>query len=427
MNNVKGTRDFYPEDMEIQNQIFDIWKKVARSYNYKEIEGPVLESEEIYRKSGEEIPEQTYQLEDKAQRKLVLRPELTPTIARMIQQRKDLPKPIKWFSIPRCFRYEAPQAGRSREFYQFNLDCLGSSSMTADAEVIATAIDIMLGFGLTEKDFYIRLSNRKILQSFITNLGVSNVKGVFRLIDKKDKLGNDVFVLSLKELGMDNQQVEKLQNFLNIQQLIKLKMYLSDTLGKQGIKELESLWKLLEQFDLTKYCKLDLSIMRGFDYYTSTIFEVFDSSKEFRAIAGGGRYDDLAGIPGVGYAMGDIVLQLFLEKKGKLKQQTQFAIYIIAIGEQTQQEAASLASELRKILRVETDVMEKSISKQFEYCSQQQFPYTIILGEDELKKKKFRLKDMKTGKEILKTREQLLRFFSKITDLAPAQKKPAGK
>lgn len=414
MNNVKGTRDFYPEDMNIQNQIFDIWKKIARSYNYKEMEGPILESEEIYKKSGDEIPEQTYQLEDKSKRRLVLRPELTPTIARMIQQRKDLPKPIKWFSIPRCFRYEAPQAGRSREFYQFNLDCLGSSSMAADAEVIATAVDIMRAFGLTEKDFYIRISNRKILQSFLLNLNISNVKGVFRLIDKKDKIGDDVFAFGLKELGLSNEQVEKLQNFLNIQQIIKLKMYLSDTLGKQGVEELETLWKCLQQKGLEKYCRLDVSIMRGFDYYTSTVFEVFDASKEFRAIAGGGRYDDLAGIPGVGYAMGDIALQLFLEKKGKLKLKELQKIYLIAIGEQAQLEATQLAAELRNILPVETDVMEKSLSKQFEYCNQQQFPFAIILGEDELKEGKFKLKDMKSGKEKLKTKEQLIKFFMKL-------------
>ncbi|HLC63698.1 MAG TPA: histidine--tRNA ligase [Candidatus Nanoarchaeia archaeon] len=415
MEKVKGTRDFYPEEMEIENYILDTWKKVAKNYNYKEIEGPILESAEIYKKSGQEIPEQTYQLQDKSGRQLVLRPELTPTIARMIQQRKDLSKPIKWFSLPRCFRYEAPQSGRQREFYQFNIDCLGSDSMLADAEILATLIDIMKSFGLTEKDFYIRISNRKVLQSLIESIGFLKIKELFRLIDKKDKLTEEAFLFSLKELGMTKDQIERLSSFLNINQIDKIQMYCKDLVGKQGYEELSSLLNYLEQMNISKYCKIDLSIMRGFDYYTSTVFELFDNEKKYRAIAGGGRYDDLAGIPGVGYGMGDIVLQLFLEEKLKLKKiKKQSSVYILCIDEEYYEKAFKLAQELREIIPVEMEIMKKSIGKQFEYCNQQSFPYVIIIGEDEIKKKKFKLKDMKTSKEKLMTQEQLEKFFTKL-------------
>ena len=413
----KGTRDFYPEEMEIENYILDTWKKVAKSYGYKEIEGPILESAEIYKKSGQEIPEQTYQLQDKSGRQLVLRPEMTPTIARMILSRKDLSKPIKWFCTPRCFRYESPQLGRQREFYQLNLDCLGSNDMQADAEIIATLIDIMKAFGLTEKDFYIRISNRKVLQSLIQSIGFPNQQEVLRLVDKKDKLTEETFLFSLKELGLSKDQIERLLSFLNISQIDKIQMYCKDLVGKQGYEELSSLLNCLEKMNLTKYIKIDLTIMRGFDYYTSTIFELFDTEKKFRALAGGGRYDDLAGIPGVGYGFGDVVLELFLEEKGKLekiRKEKQKAIYILYIDETYYPEAFRLAHDLRDIIPIDMNVMKKSVSKQFEYCNQQGYPYTIILGEDEIKKKKFKLKDMKTGKESLKTKEQLETFFKKL-------------
>ena len=415
METVKGTRDFYPEEMAIENYILNTWKSIALKYSYKEIEGPILESADIYKSSGQEIPEQTYRLTDKSGRELVLRPELTPTIARMIQQRKDLSRPIKWFSLPRCFRYEAPQLGRTREFYQLNIDCLGSESMLADAEVIATSIDIMKAFGLTEKDFYIRISNRKVLQSLIQQVSQSSTREIFRLIDKKDKLPEETFLFNLKELGLSKDQVERLLSFLAISQIDKIQMYCKDMLGRQGYEELSSLWKYLEQMSLLAYCRLDLTIMRGFDYYTSTVFEVFDSNKGFRAIAGGGRYDDLAGIPGVGYGMGDVVLQLFLESKGKLKKlPKQKTIYLLYIDEALYPKAYKLAQELREVINIEMDIMKKSIQKQFEYCNQQGFPYIILLGDDELKKQKFKLKDMQTGKERLMAKAGLIKFLTSL-------------
>jgi len=415
MERVKGTRDFYPEEMEVQNYLFSVWKKVAVSFGYKEMEGPILESEEIYRKSGEEIPQQTYSLIDKSGRKLVLRPELTPTLARMIQQRKDLSKPIKWFSMPRCFRYEAPQLGRLREFFQFNIDCLGSESMIADAEIIVTAVEIMKKFKLTEKDFYVRISNRKITQSFLNSLNIKNIQEVSRLIDKKDKIGQENFFLSLRGCGLEKDQVTKLYKFLAVKDIESLKEYCQDDLGKTGLEELSSLFDYLKKFNISKYCRLDLSIMRGFDYYTSTVFEVFDANGTYRAIAGGGRYNNLAGIPGVGYGMGDVVLELFLKSKNKLKvKNLEKKVYIIYIGDKALIQSVKAAEKLRKFCIVELDVMNKGLSKQLSYADQIKADYAILIGTDELKKKKLRLRDMKTGKETPLNLEQICKFLSKV-------------
>lgn len=415
MDKVKGTRDFYPEDMEVQNYIFSVWKNVAISFGYKEVEGPILETEEIYRKSGEEIPQQTYSLIDKSGRKLVLRPELTPTLARMIQERKDLSKPIKWFSIPRCFRYEAPQMGRSREFFQFNIDCLGSESMLADAEIILTSIQIMKNFKLSNKDFYIRISNRKVAESFLVSLGIKNIKEVSRLIDKKDKLSQETFFLSLRNCGLEKEQVTKLYKFLEVKDITQLNEFITDDLGKKGAEELASLFDYLKKFNALKYCKLDLSIMRGFDYYTSTIFEVFDANGTYRALAGGGRYDNLAGIPGIGYGMGDITLQLFLKEKNKLKIDKRKKVYIIYIGEKALIQGVKVAEKLRESIIVEMDIMNKGLSKQLSYADQIKADYVILIGTDELAKKKLRLRDMKTGKEQLLSLEQVCKILSKIS------------
>jgi len=411
MERVKGTRDWYPEDKAKQNYIFNVWTSVAKSFGYKEVEGPILESEELYKQSGEEIPEQTYQLTDKSGRKLVLRPELTPTIARMIQQKKELKKPIKWFSIPRCFRYESPQSGRLREFYQFNLDCLGFSNMKADAEIIATAIEIMKKFNLSKKDFYIRISNRKIISSFLKNINLSYQQEVSRLIDKKDKLSLNDFKSALKECNVNELQIKQILKFLDISSVDEIKKYVNDEQGSKGVEELSSLFYYLKKYNLSSYCKIDLSIMRGFDYYTSTIFEVFDSSKEFRAIAGGGRYD-VAGIPGIGYGMGDVVLELFLAKKKKLKQQEEKSkVYIITLDESSLKASYEIASKLREFTTVEADIMDKNLTKQLTYANEIGSEYSIIIGKDELNKKKFKLKEMKTGKEQLLTEEQIIKKF----------------
>ena len=384
--------DLYPEEKRIQNYLFNIFKTISLKYGYEEIEPPILESADIYKKSGQEIPQQMYTFKDKSSRLLALRPETTPSIARMIQN-KSLQLPIKWFSISRCFRYEREQTGRAREFDQFNLDIIGSSSMQADAETIKTLIEILKALKLTKKDFFIRISNRKLIEDLLKSINIKNIKEVSRIIDKKDKLSEKDFKLALKDLKLSNQQILQLQKILKISSLNKIKIQ------SQGLQELKELFSYLKSYKIQDYCRLDLSIMRGFDYYTSTVFEAFDSKKQFRAIAGGGRYDNLASFPGVGYGLGDKILTLVLESKNKLPSlKKQIDYYIAPVSKSIIPKAIQIAEKLRKNYTVEIDLLNRNLTKQIKYASLIT-PNLIIVGEKDLKNKKITLRNLKTGKE----------------------------
>ena len=384
--------DLYPEEKRIQNYLFNIFKTISLKYGYEEIEPPILESADIYKKSGQEIPQQMYTFKDKSSRLLALRPETTPSIARMIQN-KSLQLPIKWFSISRCFRYEREQTGRAREFDQFNLDIIGSSSMQADAETIKTLIEILKALKLTKKDFFIRISNRKLIEDLLKSINIKNIKEVSRIIDKKDKLSEKDFKLALKDLKLSNQQILQLQKILKISSLNKIKIQ------SQGLQELKEVFAYLKSYKIQDYCKLDLSIMRGFDYYTSTVFEAFDSKKQFRAIAGGGRYDNLASFPGVGYGLGDKILTLVLESKNKLPSlKKQIDYYIAPVSKSIIPKAIQIAEKLRKNYTVEIDLLNRNLTKQIRYASSIT-QNLIIVGEKDLKNKKITLRNLKTGKE----------------------------
>ncbi len=408
---MKGFKDYYPEEKRIQNYIFDKWKSIAEKYCFEEIDGPILEPVELYQKSGQEIPEQMYVLTDKSDRKLALRPELTPTVARMISQNPNIRKPLKWYSIGPFFRYEQPQFGRERQFFQFNMDILGARSMKADAEIITTAVKLMQSFGFTKKDFYIRISNRKLIQALLLELGIKqdSLKEIYRLIDKLCKISKKDFELTLKEKGLTQKQISSLLKLLEIKDLSKIKI------NNQGLDELKELFNYLKQYNILEFCRLDLSIMRGLDYYTSTVFEVFDSSRELRAIAGGGRYDELAkNCPGVGYAMGDVVLELFLKNKNKLPVlDRKIDFYIAAVNKNAEKESIKIAETLRKSYSVEIDLLERNLTKQLEYANSIKAEKVIILGPDEIKKKKLKIKDMKTGKEKLTTLKELIKGSNK--------------
>ncbi len=406
---VKGTRDFLPEQKFVQNWIFDNWKKVAEAYAFEDFDAPMLEPAELWQlKSGGEIPEQMYTLEDKNGRKLAIRPELTPSLARMMAANaRSLPKPIKLYSIARCWRYEQPQKGRLREFFQFNLDLLGISTMQADAEVIATAIRLMQSFGLDEKDFYIRLSNRKIINSILNCLNVENVKEVCRIIDKKDKISREEFEKELKDLNLNSAVIKKLGKALEAAKISELDKNLLDETGISGLKEISELIELLNFYGVEKFVRLDLAIARGFDYYTSTVFEVFDSSKKFRALAGGGRYNNLVSdfggeeLQGIGYGMGDVTLELFLREKGKIPNYDKGIDYFVAtIGEKPVGLAIKAAERLReKGFKVELEISGKKLSKQLEYANKIGAKKLIVIGEEEEKTKKFKIKDMLTRSE----------------------------
>lgn len=401
----KGTRDFYPEQKRIQNYIFKIWKKVAESYGYEEMDGPILESQELYQKSGQEIPEQMYTLTDKSGRKLALRPEFTPTIARMITQNPTLTKPIKWYSIPRCLRYESPQKGRAREFFQLNIDCLGTNNPQAYTEVLVTLIKIMQEFGI-ENEVTLRINNRKLMNSIFEYLKIKKQKELFNIIDKKNKLKPKDFKLALKDLKLTDRQIFDLLKFLSYKKPTDFNKYKLNSEGKQALEELKELFSLLKIHNIEKYCELDLAIVRGISYYTGLVFELTDKDMEFRAIAGGGVYENLIKdtskkeIPGIGYGMGDIILELLLKKLDKLpKLNKEIDYYIAPINEKLNSEAIKISEKLREKYKVEIDLMNRNLKKQLNYADSINAKKVIIIGEKDLKERKITIKDMLTGKE----------------------------
>ncbi|MDO8591264.1 MAG: ATP phosphoribosyltransferase regulatory subunit [bacterium] len=301
----KGVRDFYPEDMAVQNYIFDVWRKVSEQFGYQEYTASILEPAELYRqKSGDEIVnDQMYIFTDKGDREVALRPEMTPTLARMVAgKRKSLKFPLRWYSIPNLFRYERPQRGRKREHWQLNCDLLGTidnDPVNAEVEIISIAHKIMKEFGAKDEDFLIRVGNRTLIESKLEKIGLAreNYKSFFQLKDRKGKISKEEYENGMKSIGIS---IEKLSNEIeNLNDDSKL----IDSLGKAEIKNVT----------------FDTNIVRGFDYYTGMVFEVFDTNPENkRSLFGGGRYDNLLEmfgvepVPTVGFGMGDVTIKDFL-------------------------------------------------------------------------------------------------------------------
>lgn len=413
---VTGAKDYFPEDKIILNWMFSKWIEVCEKYGYQDFDAPLLEHADLWKvKSGEEIPEQMYAFQDKGGRLLAIRPELTPSLARMVaMKQKELGKPIKWYSIARCWRYERPQAGRNREFFQLNIDCLGSDSLMCDAEIIATGIDIMRNLGLTEKDFFVRLGNRNLIQSLLENAGVKDLKAVSRMIDKKSKLKEGDFELTLKDLGLTEKQINRINEILEINDLSKIKDNDLDEKGKKGLKDFMSLIHYLNAMGLGKFVKVDFSIMRGFDYYTSTVFEVFDASGEFRALLGGGRYDNLVTdfggekCPGVGYGMSESSLWLLLKKKGLLPAlKLEVDYYVVYMNDNCLEYAYKVAARLRKNFKVGFDVMGNDYKKQLKEATRMGAKNLVFVGDEEVKSKKLKVKNTSTGKDEIVSEDNL--------------------
>jgi histidyl-tRNA synthetase len=322
-----GFRDFYPQELAERAFIMRTWREVARRYAFVEYDGPPLEPLELYtKKSGDEIVGQLYNFVDKGEREVALRPEMTPTVARMVAARANaLRKPVRWFSMPQLFRYERQQKGRLREHYQLNVDLFGTADVAADAELVACAVDIMRAFGLTSRDVVVRVSDRRILQAFLESLGVppGAIGETYGVIDKLERTPPEVSAERLAVLGVPASAIERIVTIASVQfdevvsrigagpaaetveQFARFRRYVPALLGGDA-----------------SWLALDLSIVRGLAYYTGIVFELFDRSGEFRAICGGGRYDTLlhslggADMPALGFGMGDVVLGELLRAKG---------------------------------------------------------------------------------------------------------------
>jgi histidyl-tRNA synthetase len=394
-----GFRDFYPEDLALRAHIFAVWRQVATRYGFEEYDGPPLESLELYTaKSGDEIVGQLYNFTDKGDRAVALRPEMTPTLARMVAARANgLKKPIRWFSLPQLFRYERQQRGRLREHFQLNCDLIGEAGALADAEVIALAIDVMRGFGLTEKDVRVRLSDRRVLTALLKAAGATdaNIPLAFQAIDKMERMKGDE-LRALLATAFDAGTIEKILAVPTLKGMAEVRRALGG--DNSAIAPLEQTVRALEGMGLGTYVDVDLTIVRGLAYYTGTVFELFDAGRTLRAICGGGRYDSLTGavggveLPAVGFGMGDVVLGELLREKGLLPAYAgSIDVFVAAEGE-GMAGALKLTHQLREAgIRAEYALGGQTMSKQQDIAKARNARVLATVGSSEV-----HLKDLAT-------------------------------
>jgi histidyl-tRNA synthetase len=381
-----GFRDFAPRERSLCTYLFDAWSRVAGRYGFSEYEAPILESAELYlKKSGGELGQQLFRFEDQGGRDIVLRPELTASLARIVgEQQRDYPKPIKWFEIGRCFRYEKPQKGRLREFYQFNADILGEASPAADAELAALAIDVMLELGFRPGEFVVRLSDRAVWQEFCQNNDIApeQLDAFLQVVDKLERDKPEVADQKFAEFGLTRQTVcDYAANPENASPAIRA--VLLD----------------LKQRGLDHLVEVDLSIVRGLAYYSGVVFEIFDTARSMRAIAGGGRYDGLLSIlsegsldmPATGFAMGDAVIANLIAETpvalGKLQAWRQLQrtcdVFVVVAEESRRPEALRLISSLRNAgIRTDFPLTPTKINKQFKAADATLARFAIVVGNE---------------------------------------------
>jgi histidyl-tRNA synthetase len=411
----KGTRDFYPEDMSFLQYIFDSWHRSCRLYGFEQYEGPMFEHLDLYtQKSGAEIEKQLYSFEDKGGRQIALRPELTPTLARMVAaQGTNLKRPVRWYSISRLFRYERMQKGRLREFIQLNMDILGIEDVSADAELIAAAIDMMRRFGFDESDFKARVSSRTLLEEMFLacGLGQDKLPTLYALLDKKGKIAPEEFERELAEAAGGGEVCDKVKALFNCAGLNDVEKF-AGSLGVNigSIAQLKRLFSLIDAYGLKDYVVFDIGIVRGLAYYTGIVFELFDVRGSLRAIAGGGRYDKLVGLyggpatPAVGFAAGDVVLgELIKAKSLAPKILPRSDVFIVSIDSGAQAEAIKTAQLLRSA-DISCEFPLKSglnVGKQLKSADAAGSKYALFIGGDEAKSGQARLKDLATGNEEL--------------------------
>ena len=409
----KGARDFYPEDKRLQKYMFAIWRSICERYGYEEYDAPVLEPLDIYlAKTGEEIVnEQTYAFEDRGGRKVVIRPEMTPTVSRMVAgRRQELAYPLRWYSIPNLWRYERPQRGRLREHWQLNVDIFGVKDQGAELEMILLVDDVFRAFGASEDMYEIRVNNRQLVEFILKDyleLGDESAHNVSKLIDRMAKLEHSKFLSQLDEAldaaARKDGAAEKLLAILAAKDISGLPQPVRE---HESAMELQMVLKSL-QFSGVENARYDASLMRGFDYYTGIVFEVFDKHPDNnRSMLGGGRYDGLVGlfgvqpVPTVGFGWGDVTLANFLELHRLLpKFKVETDVYVAVAGDYMLQ-AQSAASQLRaRGVRVAVDLSGRKLGDQIKTADKKGIAYVLVVGEDELKSGTFSLKDLETGKE----------------------------
>ena len=411
MQSLPGFRDFAPNDCAVRNYIFDRWREVARRYGFVEYDGPLLEELDLYRKkSGDEIIKQLYEFTDKGGRVVALRPEMTPTLARIIAARhREFKKPIKWFCLPQMFRYERPQRGRLREHYQFNADIIGEKSLEAEVELIALCVDLLRAFGFTAKEVVVRISDREFWIDFLRGQNVSEEKweGILQTIDKSEREPREKTKERLGSLA------EPVFKFLE---------------GEGKSEKLEQLLAALRARGLAEFVQIDFGIVRGLAYYSGVVFEAFDRGGKLRALAGGGRYDKLiellsdgaTSLPALGFAMGDVVLAELINEspvaKAKMDEvivgQQKLEIYIVIAKEERRVNALAQIQELRDAgYRVDYPLAAEKVGKQFQTAEQLGARMAVLFGDEW---PQLKIKDLASGEQILIRNEELSQHCAKV-------------
>ena len=421
---VKGTRDFLPEEMAKRRWIFERIREVFERYNFHEVLTPTFEHTELFKlRSGEEVVKQLYAFLDKGGRDISLRPDMTSSVARLyVSSFQTAPKPIKWYYIANMFRYEEPQSGRFREFWQAGVELIGSDKVEADAEVIALFTESYLSTGL--EDFTVNIGDRVLLDEFAKMLGVKDDIGLMRLIDKKDKLSRGEFVKALKDFRLSDDGVEKVLSLIGIKGkpddvLPKAEELFTSENAKEEIKRLYELVDLLDAYGVSKWIRIDLGIARGFDYYTSVVFEaIAPNDLGIGSIGGGGRYDNLIEVfggrptPATGFAIGIERLIPILEWKGLIPEvKLRPDVYVIPIG--TQKELRKVSIEVLSALRragvkADIELTGRKLRKALDYAGRLGVPYVVLVGKKDLEAGRVTIRDMETGEQLSVKKEDVV-------------------
>jgi len=411
-SSLPGFRDFYPADLALRTHIFRTWRTVASRYGFVEYDGPPLESLDLYtRKSGEEIVGQLYGFTDQGGREVALRPEMTPTFARMVAARAGgLPKPIKWFSIPQLFRYERPQKGRLREHFQLNVDIVGETSVASDVEVVAAAIDVLRAFGLGAADFVARYSDRTLISAVLHEMGVpeASLPAAFAALDKADRESEQWVFDRLVEASIGEEAAKRVLALADMD-LADLARQFGDVAPvEESLSRLRQFREQAEAAGLAEFVELDLRLVRGLAYYTGLVFEVWDRKGRFRAICGGGRYDDLLeavggpALPALGFGMGDVVLGELLRDRDLVPDHdSALDDFVIHVSEEELPAALRIVHSLRaRGRRVGFDYRSRSVGRQFKVANQAGAERVIVVGPEEIERDECVVRSMSTGDEV---------------------------
>jgi histidyl-tRNA synthetase len=416
-----GFRDFYPADLALRSHILRTWRTVATRYGFEEYDGPPLEPLELYTaKSGDEIVGQLYTFTDKGAREVALRPEMTPTLARMVAARANgLRKPIRWFAIPQLFRYERQQRGRLREHFQLNCDLIGEPGPLGDAEIIALAIDVMRAFGFGAGDVRVRLSDRRVLRALLLGGGVleAQLSAAFQAVDKIERLDRRALVEQLAAAGVTGPAADGVFAVAGLRGLPAVQAALGRVPGGAAVGEpLRRVVEALGAMGLGSFVEVDLTIVRGLAYYTGAVFELFDTGRTLRAICGGGRYDGLlqalggVDLPALGFGMGDVVLGELLRERGLVPTEaSNIDVFLAAISEADLPFVLALSHELRDAgFRVEYALSPQAVGKQLKLADARDARFAIVIGPDDRDRGEVMLKDLVEKRQEAVRRDEVV-------------------